>query len=146
MTWPDLYRWAIANPFTRWLTQRRTKQIFDLMSGFVHSLVLLFCVKLDLFVMLRQQPAKLDELAARCRLPAAVLQRLVLSAVALRLLEHRSRQRFGLGPLEMLMAAHTSSLSDLTRKRQMDRQKRRFLSKVIDFWPSLGLFFAITLL
>jgi len=78
---PGLYRWSLGNPFTRWLTQRRTRKLFDLMAGFVHSQVLLGCVP-------------------------AVLQRLLLSAVALGLLEHRSQGRFGLGPLGVPLAQH----------------------------------------
>lgn len=106
MAHPGLYRLALSNPVTRWFAQRRTRQIFDLMSGFVYSQVLLGCVRLRLFAMLQQAPATLEELASRCQLPEAALQRLVLSAVSLRLLERRSGQRFGLGPLGVTIAAH----------------------------------------
>jgi demethylspheroidene O-methyltransferase len=106
MTRPELYRWSIANPLTRWLTQRRTREIFDLMSGFVHSQVLLSCVRLNLFGLVKQAPATLDDLAGITRVPAAALQRLVFAAVALRLLEHRSGQCFGLGPLGAPIATH----------------------------------------
>ncbi|MBB1077015.1 methyltransferase domain-containing protein [Rhodoferax sp. 4810] len=106
MTRPELYRKSISNPVTRWFTQRRTQQIFDLMSGFVHSQVLLACVKLNIFPLVKQSPATLEELSAHCRVPAPVLQRLLLSAVALRLLEHRGNHRFGLGALGAPLAAH----------------------------------------
>jgi len=103
---PGLYRWSLGNPFTRWLTQRRTRKLFDLMAGFVHSQVLLGCVRLDLFRALHQAPADLTDLAQRTGLAPAVLQRLLLSAVALGLLEHRSQDRFGLGPLGVPLAQH----------------------------------------
>ena len=103
---PGLYRWSLSNPLTRWLTRRRTRKLFDLMAGFVHSQVVLGCVRLDLFRALHQAPAPLDVLAARTGLPPAVLQRLLLSAVALGLLEHRSQGRFGLGPLGVPLAQH----------------------------------------
>jgi demethylspheroidene O-methyltransferase len=106
MTRPELYRWSIGNPVTRWLTQRRTRDIFDLMSGFVHSQVLLTCVRLNLFSLVKQAPATLDELATTTKVPAAALQRLILAAVSLRLLEHRSQHRFGLGPLGAPIATH----------------------------------------
>jgi len=106
MTRPELYRWSIGNPLTRWLTQRRTREIFDLMSGFVHSQVLLTCVRLNLFSLVKQAPATLDELAITTKVPAAALQRLILAAVALRLLEHRSQHRIGLGPLGAPIATH----------------------------------------
>ena len=38
---PRLYQWSLSNPLTRWITKRRTQQIFDLMSGFVYSQVLI---------------------------------------------------------------------------------------------------------
>jgi demethylspheroidene O-methyltransferase len=106
MTHPGLYRLALSNPLTRWFAQRRTRQIFDLMSGFVYSQVLLSCVRLKLFAMLQEAPATLEELATRCHMPQAALQRLILSAVSLKLLERRSHQRFGLGPLGLPIAAH----------------------------------------
>lgn len=106
MTRPELYRWSIGNPLTRWLTQRRTREIFDLMSGFVHSQVLLTCVRLNLFSLLKQAPATLDELAITTKIPAETLQRLIFAAVSLRLLEHRSQHRFGLGSLGAPIATH----------------------------------------
>ncbi len=103
---PTLYRWSLANPLTRWVTRRRTQKLFDLMAGFVHSQVMLGCVRLDLFRQLYQAPADLAELARRSDLPAPALQRLLLSAVAIGLLEHRSQGRFGLGPLGVPLATH----------------------------------------
>ena len=103
---PALYRWSLSNPLTRWLTRRRTRKLFDLMAGFVHSQVLLGCVRLDLFRALYQAPTSLHDLARRTGLAPAVLQRLLLSAVALGLLEHRSQGRFGLGPLGVPLAQH----------------------------------------
>lgn len=96
---PALYRWAIANPLTRWVTRRRTARLFDLMAGFVHSQVLLSCVRLGLFARLKEQPLTLEALARHTQIEPPALQRLLLSAVALKLLEHRSMGRFGLGPL-----------------------------------------------
>ncbi|PUE33969.1 methyltransferase [Limnohabitans sp. Jir72] len=103
---PGLYRWSLRNPLTRWLTRRRTRKLFDLMAGFVHSQVLLGCVRLDLFRALHQAPANLTDLSHSTGLAPAVLQRLLLSAVALGLLEHRSQGRFGLGPLGVPLAQH----------------------------------------
>jgi len=103
---PGLYRWSLGNPITRWLTRRRTRKLFDLMAGFVHSQVLLACVRLDLFRTLQQAPADLAELSHRTNLAPSVLQRLLLSSVALGLLEQRGHGRFGLGPLGVPLAQH----------------------------------------
>jgi demethylspheroidene O-methyltransferase len=103
---PGLYRWSLSNPLTRWLTRRRTRKLFGLMAGFVHSQVLLACVRLDLFRVLHHAPASLSVLAQRTQLAPSVLQRLLSSAVVLGLLEHRSQGRYGLGPLGVPMAQH----------------------------------------
>lgn len=99
MTSPALGQWAGRSVFTRWLVKRRSRQLFDLMAGFVHSQVLLGCVRLQLFERLAERPHTLDELAQRDRIPPAHLQRLLDSAVALQLLEQRGPGRYGLGPL-----------------------------------------------
>ena len=43
---PGLYRWALTNPIGRYVMRRRSSQLFNLMAGFVHSQVLLACVRL----------------------------------------------------------------------------------------------------
>jgi demethylspheroidene O-methyltransferase len=103
---PRLYSFSLTNPLTRWVTRRRTQKLFDLMAGFVHTQVMLACIRLDLFKMLHQAPADLHHIAARVNMPAPVLQRLLLSAVSLDLLECRSGARFGLGPLGVPLATH----------------------------------------
>ncbi len=101
-----MYRWSLSNPLTRRITRRRTRQLFDLMAGFVHSQVLLACVRLQVFEMLADTPQSVEALAQRTGVPQAELQRLLLSAVSLGLLEHRSRGRLGLGPLGVPLMAH----------------------------------------
>ena len=105
MTSPRFYRWAISNPLTRWVTRRRAARLFDLMAGFVHSQVLLACVRLHVFELLREQPRTLEQLAQHCRMSAAAMQRLLQSAVALHLLELRGNQGYGLGALGAPVAA-----------------------------------------
>jgi demethylspheroidene O-methyltransferase len=77
MTTPGFYRWAISNPLTRWITRRRAAQLFNLMAGFVHSQVLLSCVRLGLLEKLRHRPRTLHELAQECQISAPALQRLL---------------------------------------------------------------------
>jgi len=104
---PSGYNWAVANPLTRWVVRRRTQRVFDLMAGFVHSQVVLACVRLQVFTIVQKAPATLEELAARTQIPAASMQRLVQSAVALQLLQQRSAGRYALGPLGAPIAAHS---------------------------------------
>ena len=106
MTSPAVYRRTASNPLTRWMTRRRARQVFDLMAGFVYSQVLLACVRLQILEMVRESPRTLEELAQKCQVPASALQRLLNSALALRLLELRGQGRYGLGPLGAPVAGH----------------------------------------
>lgn len=106
MTSPGVYRWTAANPVTRWITRRRARQVFDLMAGFVYSQVLLACVRLQILELVGESPRTLEELAQKCQVPASALQRLLNSALALRLLEIRGQGRYGLGPLGAPVAGH----------------------------------------
>ena len=140
---PSLYRWSLSNPLTRWLTRRRTRQLFDLMAGFVHSQVLLGCVRLDLFRALHQSPATLTDLSQRTHLAPAVLQRLLLSAVALGLLEQRSHGRFGLGPLGVPLAQHQGIAQMIEHNHLLYQDMQdplQFLGNawqggMADYWP-----------
>ena len=76
------------------------------MAGFVYSQVLLACVRLRIFELVSELPRTLDELSQECQVPAPALQRLIDSAVALRLLSLRGKGRYGLGALGAPVAAH----------------------------------------
>lgn len=105
LTSERFYRWSLGNPLTRWVTRRRSRQVFDLMAGFVYSQILLSCVRLQIFRRVRHEAQSLTSLAEQTRMPEAALQRLLQSAVALRLLSLRGDQRYGLGPLGAPVAA-----------------------------------------
>lgn len=96
---PRFRRWAAAFPLTRPIAQRRASGLFDLVAGFVYSQVLLACVRLRLFDMLAEGPQTLPALAPRLGLPEDAALRLLAAAVSLKLVERRSRGRYGLGPL-----------------------------------------------
>ena len=106
LTDPNFSRWAAGNMLTRWITQRRARQVFDVMAGFVYSQVLLACVRLRILELVNESPRTLEELAQICQVPASALQRLINSAVALRLLSLRGQGRYGLGALGAPVAGH----------------------------------------
>lgn len=105
-TSPALYHWALSWPLSRWVVRRRSAQLFELMAGFVHTQVLLACVRLRLLETVLEAPRTLDELAAQTGLPRAGLQRLLDSAVSMRLMDRRRGGRYGLGALGAPVAAH----------------------------------------
>ncbi len=96
---PRFQRWAAAFPPTRFLARRRAGELFDICAGFVYSQVMVACVRLELFDMLRDGPLDVDTIAERTHLGVDSAGRLLDAAVALRLLDRRSRKRYGLGEL-----------------------------------------------
>lgn len=102
----EFQRMAAKLPFARTIARRRAAQLFDLCAGFVYSQTLLACVQLRVFEQLRGRPQTLAELAQALELPALAAARLTDAAIALRLLEHRSHDRIGLGPHGAVLLAN----------------------------------------
>ena len=105
---PVFQRRAAAFALTRPVAHRHARELFDLVAGFVYSQVLLACVQLSLFEILAEGPKTLDQLATRLRLPIDSAKRLLDAAAALRLVEHRSERRYGLGELGAPMVGNTA--------------------------------------
>ncbi|CAM8649303.1 C20_methyl_CrtF, C-20 methyltransferase BchU [Oxalobacteraceae bacterium] len=98
------HRAASSFPLTRPFARRRTREVFDLVAGFVYSQVLSACVKLDLFRKLAQGPMTLTQLALHCQMSIEATDRLLAAAISLRLIEsrgtdERGQARYGLGVL-----------------------------------------------
>lgn len=96
---PGFQNWAARFPLTRPVARYRSRALFDVMAGFVYSQVLRACVELDLFALVAVEPLTVAEISQRTGVPVDALERLIRAAVALRLLEKRSRERIGLGAL-----------------------------------------------
>ena len=92
-------RFASGIPIFRSISKTRANDVFDLMAGFVYSQILLACVQVELFQKLADGPKSQEELLSLIPLPAKGLERLLLAAHSLELLERRSNQRYGLGRL-----------------------------------------------
>ncbi len=105
---PLFQRRAAAFSLTRPVAQRRARLLFDLVAGFVYSQVLLACVRLGLFDLLAQRPGTAAELAQRMGLPEAGATRLLDAAVSLRLVQRRSKGRYGLGVLGAPMVGNAA--------------------------------------
>ncbi len=101
-------------PFTQWVARRQANQLFRICSGFIHSQVLLACVRLDLFERLRDGPLPVHSIAAATGVDPPRLLQLLRSAAALRLLERRGADNFGLGVLGAAMTDNPS-VTELVR-------------------------------
>lgn len=87
---PAFHRFVAAVPGLRWVAQRQSRRLFDLVAGFTYSQVLLACVKLGIFAAVSQGPRSLQSLAADTGLSSRSLDILLRAAVSLELLEWRS--------------------------------------------------------
>ncbi len=99
---------AFRLPGIRSLARRETRALFDICAGFVYTQVLLACVRLGVFAMLRDGPLAITEIAARTALPVESIERLAAAAVSLRLLSRRPGGRIGLGTLGAAVAKDSS--------------------------------------
>ena len=143
MASPTVYRMSVSNVFTRWFAVRRTKQVFDLMAGFVNFQVLFTCLKTGVLDAAYDSPLTLLELSKHTNLEEKNLEPLILSAVALGLLEHRGGGRFGIGPLGLpviayggvrVMVEHNSVLyKDMVDTVGLIGRKSK--SEMNEYWP-----------
>lgn len=108
---PAFRRQAARFALTRPIAQKRARQLFDLVAGFVYSQWLLACVELHLFDRMAAAPVSADDLAREAQLPLASAQRLLDAAEALGLAQKRRTRagqpvRYGLGPLGAAMVGN----------------------------------------
>lgn len=105
---PRFQALATAFPLTRPLARHNAAALFGLCTGFVHSQVLLACVRLGVFEHVRSGPRTLDELSALTGLPVEGMDRLARAAAALKLLTRESDGRYGLGDLGAALLGNPS--------------------------------------
>lgn len=96
---PRFHRFAARTPIFSTIARKRSAELFDLATGFVHTQVLYACLKLGVLDMLQAGPLPEGEIARRAGLTPEAARTLLDAAAALRLLERRGEGRFGLGIL-----------------------------------------------
>lgn len=103
---PTFHAWAARAPLFRLVARREARAMFDLCAGFVYSQILFTVVRLDVLEHLRDGPLPTDTLLGRLPLPADGARTLIEGAIALKLLERRSRNRLGLGARGAVLIAN----------------------------------------
>ncbi len=81
----------------RAIARREARALFDVTAGFVYAQVLQSAIRLQLFEALMEGPSDVATLARRLDLPERSADLLLLAAEPLKLVERRSRGRWGLG-------------------------------------------------
>lgn len=142
---PRFRRFAARFPLTRPIARRRAKSVFDLVSGFVYSQVLLACVQLDLLSVLAEGPLSEEALRLRIGLPAEGLQRLIDAAIALQLLARCRDGRLQLGSvgapiagdpgIAALIEHHALFYADLRDPVALLRDGARVDGELARYWP-----------
>jgi demethylspheroidene O-methyltransferase len=140
-------QWALAVPPARWVARRRARQLFDLCAGFVYSQVLAACVQLDVFAILAEGPQTAAALGARVGLSETAASRLLEAARTLNLVERRTGDRYGLGPLgaalrgnagvRSLIAHHHLLYADLADPVALLRGEAQ-TRHLADYWAYAG--------
>ncbi len=143
----SFHRWASRFPLTRPIAKRQAQALFDLCAGAVYAQVLAACVRLRLFELLAEGPRSTEQIATLLELPHDSAERLLGAATALRLIERRGPDRFGLGVLGAAslgnpgiaaMTAHGGVLyGDLADPVAFLRRGRGGTG-LADFWPYAG--------
>ena len=137
-------RWSARFPLTRPVTMRRSRALFDVVSGFVYTQTLLACVELDLFAFLAGGARTVDEIAEHTNLSRASTERLLNAAVSLRLLMKRRHGRYALGALGAplvdntgvlaLIRHHRMAYQDLSDPVALLRQGSDFRTELSRYW------------
>ncbi len=140
----DFQRWSARFPLTRPITMRRSRALFDIVSGFVYTQTLLACVELELFEYLAGGARTIDEIARHTNLSRSSTERLLNAAVSLRLLMRRRYGRYAIGPLGAPLVGNTGVLAlvrhhrmayqDLTDPVGLLRQGADFRTELSRYW------------
>ena len=96
---PRFQRLAPRLFLTRGIANRRARDLFDLVAGFVYSQILTACVQLKIFERLLDGARSSADIAAEIDLPAETTRRLLKAAAAIKLLRAWPGDQFGLDDL-----------------------------------------------
>lgn len=136
-------KWAAGSALTRRLVRREGEALFDLLSGFCRSQVLMALVQLDIPRMLLFAQLTPVSLAARCNVPKDRMDILLRAAMALKLLKpkrggkvgltRRGAALVGVPGLEAMIRHHDILYRDLADPAAFFRGETQ--TELAAFWP-----------
>lgn len=141
---PKFQRFAAEFPLTRPVARANASAAFDLSAGFVYSQILLACIELDLLNALSGRDLSARQLSEKTGLAPEGMERLLKGAAALKLAEHRSHGRYGLGPqgagllanpgVASMIRHHKSFYADLAEPVDL-LKTRTGQTNLARYWP-----------
>ena len=105
---PRFQAFAISNPFTRPVANRKAAESFDLVAGFVYSQILAAAVESGLLRRAAEAPVSAETFAAASALDLPGAERLILATAALKLLRRQSDGRFAIGEVGAALLGNPS--------------------------------------
>ncbi len=141
---PRFQRWAADFPLTQAIVRRRTRGLFDLVSGFVYSQTLAACIRLRLLEHLSPGPLSTVDLAEKTGLSLDAAERLLGACAALELVERAGAARWALGVqgaaltgnagLAQMIAHHEHLYADLADTVGLLRREAA-RGELAAYWP-----------
>lgn len=114
---PRFQKFAARFPLTRPVARRQAAELFDLVSGFVYTQILLAVVELDLLRILSERPATAAEIAEKIELPPDSAEILLRAAATLGLIQQLKDGRYTLGLKGASLLGNPSVMELVTHHR-----------------------------
>ncbi|MFN3609810.1 MAG: methyltransferase [Hyphomonas sp.] len=108
---PAFQAFAVSNPITRPVANRKAAASFDLVAGFVYSQILAASVESGLVHLAAEGPVSAESFASASGFSVDGAERLLLSATALQLLRRRADGQFALGEMGAALLGNPSVFS-----------------------------------
>ena len=118
---PRFQRWAAGLLPIRSVARQQASALFDLCAGFVYTQVLSAIVELDVISKLKAKPLSADILSPQLGLTVEATQRLLRAATAIKLLEERGQNRFGVGMLGAALAGNPGVIAMIRHHKLLYR-------------------------
>ena len=136
-------RWAASFRPTRGIVRREGEALFDLLSGFCQSQILMALVEFDIPQLLLDRPLTVEDLAVRCDVPLPRMVILMRAAQALKLVKLKRNGRYalarrgaalvGVPGLAAMIKHHDILYRDLADPAAFFRGETK--TELADFWP-----------
>lgn len=136
---PAFQAFAIANPLTRPIANRKAAESFDLVAGFVYSQILAATVEAGLIGIAAKGPVSAEEFAKLSGLGLPGAERLMLAATALNLLRRRSDGRFALGEAGAALLGNPSVFAMIRHHQVLYRDLDNIMERLRARTPETGL-------